>query len=415
MMNTMGYARRYLSASRESELSALRELLTSGALLSGISALIHALQRERGASTLWLCAEASLTAEALTARRQEADQALAAMIDLLPTPQRRADGSRFYNRAALALHALSGLSTLRAQVRQRQLPHAEAMQQFSEIIRHLLHLIVEAADTASDPQMSRALLALFSFMQGKELAGQERALGAAGFAAGAFSRTAQRQLIALLEGQDRSFATFVQFADDDSLRAWRAVAEAGQEIEKLRRIACGGMTTRGVEAQRWFRLLSERLDAMKQIEERLEQRILIVCRRCIERIDQAEDDDWPTAHVGLGYSLYVAAAPWLEEGDGALDAGGVAPQLSRSLLTMLEQQAQRLQAQSDELAAMRVALTQRKEIERAKALLMQHHQCDEEQAWHTLRKMAMNQNKRVWEIAQALVAVSSAFSLTQKS
>ncbi|WP_368928729.1 nitrate- and nitrite sensing domain-containing protein, partial [Mixta calida] len=86
MMNTMGYARRYLSASRESELSALRELLTSGALLSGISALIHALQRERGASTLWLCAEASLTAEALTARRQEADQALAAMIDLLPTP-----------------------------------------------------------------------------------------------------------------------------------------------------------------------------------------------------------------------------------------------------------------------------------------------------------------------------------------
>ena len=181
--------------------------------------------------------------------------------------------------------------------------------------------------------------------------------------------------------------------------------QAGQEIEKLRRIACGGMTTRGVEAQRWFRLLSERLDAMKQIEERLEQRILIVCRRCIERIDRAEDDDWPTAHVGLGYNLYVAAAA----GGRRRDAGGVAPQLSRSLLTMLEQQAQRLQAQSDELAAMRVALTQRKEIERAKALLMQHHQCDEEQAWHTLRKMAMNQNKRVWEIAQALVAVSSAF------
>ena len=408
MMNTMGYAGRYLSASRESELSALRELLTSGALLSGISALIHALQRERGASTLWLCAEASLTAEALTARRQEADRALAAMIDLLPTPQRRADGSRFYNRAALALHALSGLSTLRAQVRQRQLPHAEAMQQFSEIIRHLLHLIVEAADTASDPQMSRALLALFSFMQGKELAGQERALGAAGFAAGTFSRTAQRQLIALLEGGDRSFATFVQFADDDSLRAWRAVAEAGQEIEKLRRIACGGMTTRGVEAQRWFRLLSERLDAMKQIEERLEQRILIVCRRCIERIDRRKTTTGP-----LRTSGWATASTWrphrLEEGDGALDAGGVAPQLSRSLLTMLEQQAQRLQAQSDELAAMRVALTQRKEIERAKALLMQHHQCDEEQAWHTLRKMAMNQNKRVWEIAQALVAVSSAF------
>ena len=412
MMNTLGYARRYLAAARESELSALQGLLSSGALLEGISALIHALQRERGASTLWLCAAAGQTTETLAARQQEADRALDAMIARLPP--RRADGSRFYSRAALALHALSGLATLRDQVARRQLPHAEAMQHYSETIRHLLHLIVEAADTASDPQMSRALLALFSFMQGKELAGQERALGAAGFAAGAFSHAAQRQLITLLAGQDRSFATFVQFADDASLQAWRAMAEAGQETEKLRRIACSGMTTRGVEAQHWFRLLSERLDAMKQIEDRLAQQMLITCRRCIDRVAQTEGDDWTACGVGQGYSLYVAAAPWLEEGEGALDAGGVAPHLSRSLLAMLEQQAQRLQAQSDELVAMRDALAQRKEIERAKALLMQHHQCDEQQAWHTLRKMAMNQNKRVWEVAQALVAVSSAFALPQK-
>ncbi|PNS10298.1 transcription antitermination regulator [Mixta theicola] len=412
MQNTTGYAWRYLSASRENERLALQELLNSEALLDAISALIHALQRERGISTLWLCTDTRLTPPHLATRQHEVDEALSAMLVQLPGPEERAAAGRLYGRVALALQALSGLEALRAQVQRRQLPHAEAMQQFSELIRHLLHLIFEAADNASH-SMSRALLALFSFMQGKELAGQERATGAAGFAAGAFSKADRQQLITLLECQDRSFSTFCQFADEGSLQAWRAIAEAGQETEKLRRIACSGMNPRGVNAQHWFRLISERLDGMKQIEARLRQQVMQVCRHGIAQLEAANAAP-PTEACWqpLGYNLYVADAPWLEEG-GALDVAGIAPQLGRSLLALIENQAQRLQAQSDELAAMHAALAERKQIDRAKALLMQHHQCDEQQAWHTLRKMAMDQNKRVGEIARAMVEVAAAFSLPQ--
>ena len=413
MQNTTGYVWRYLTAARESERLALQALSDSEALLGAISALIHALQRERGVSTLWLCQQAELPPPQLALRRQEVNLALEEMLARLPTPQQRGDASRFYRRLALALQALDGLETLRQQVGRRQLPHSEAIRQFSELIRQLLHLIFEAADSAS-PSLSRALLALFSFMQGKELAGQERAAGAAGFAAGAFTQEERQQLVALLESQERSFSTFCQFADAESLQAWRAITEADQQTEKLRRLACSGMRVRPDDAPRWFQLLSTRLDGMKQIEEQLKRQVMRVCRACIAALAAEQETTAPQMEHAqtLGYSLYVADACWLAE-DGALEAAGIAPQLGRSLLALIENQARRLQAQSDELAAIQATLAERKQIDRAKALLMQHHQCDEQQAWHTLRKMAMDQNKRVYEIAQALLAVSAALTLPQ--
>lgn len=61
---------------------------------------------------------------------------------------------------------------------------------------------------------------------------------------------------------------------------------------------------------------------------------------------------------------------------------------------------QRLRA---ELAATRAALEERKLIDRAKAILMKARDIDEEAAYALLRKTAMDQGKRVGEIAQQLV------------
>ncbi|MEQ4531577.1 MAG: nitrate- and nitrite sensing domain-containing protein, partial [Mixta sp.] len=127
MQNTLSYAGRYLAAARESERSALQDLLQRECLLSAIGGLIHALQRERGASTIWLCSADGQTP--LAVRQAEVDLALSALLAALPSPESGA-ASRFYGRLALALHTLDGLTALREQVRRRQLAHSEAIQQF---------------------------------------------------------------------------------------------------------------------------------------------------------------------------------------------------------------------------------------------------------------------------------------------
>lgn len=56
-----------------------------------------------------------------------------------------------------------------------------------------------------------------------------------------------------------------------------------------------------------------------------------------------------------------------------------------------------------ELKAAKAALSERKTIDRAKGLLMQAKGCSEEEAYGLLRKTAMDQGRKVADVAEALV------------
>jgi response regulator NasT len=59
-----------------------------------------------------------------------------------------------------------------------------------------------------------------------------------------------------------------------------------------------------------------------------------------------------------------------------------------------------------ELAESRANLVERKAVERAKGILMKQRGFDEPQAYHALRKMAMDRNLRIGEVAANVIAVS---------
>ena len=56
-----------------------------------------------------------------------------------------------------------------------------------------------------------------------------------------------------------------------------------------------------------------------------------------------------------------------------------------------------------ELNATKLQLADRKQIERAKGLLMKKHECDEEQAYIAMRKLAMNRAQRMGDVARELI------------
>lgn len=67
---------------------------------------------------------------------------------------------------------------------------------------------------------------------------------------------------------------------------------------------------------------------------------------------------------------------------------------------------QAFQALRQEVARSRTDLAERKEIERAKGMLMQQRGCGEEEAYRLLRKTAMDQNRKLVEIARSVLAVA---------
>ena len=394
----------FVLAARRSEIIGLQQLLQMSKLVGAVSQLIHVLQRERGTANIYLCSQGDTWGDRLSERARQVQQAAEAVdkqlvaLDLAGQPM--ANASRLFSRIATALHSLSSLPSLRKQVAALNIQQPEAMSRYSEVIRTHLGLVFEAADTSGDPTVSRALLAMFSFMQGKELAGQERALAAAGFTSRHFDEHAHQQLLALIEGQERCFHTFMEFADEHALALWQEQqGTESSELERFRRIACTCATPSGEAidlALRWFDITTARIDGMKLIEDRLEARLMVCCE---QRICEAQ-------RSGALQQQEIAQLPHQDIHYAAL----IPPQLSRSVLELIEQQSRQLQAQDAELAALRATLADRKLVERAKGLLMQHHGMSEPQAHKVLRDMAMKQNKKLTEIAQAMLAVAAVMS-----
>ncbi|GBO48389.1 nitrate regulatory protein [Pectobacterium versatile] len=419
---------RFLLASRQCELNSLRYLLQSGELVGKISQLVHLLQRERGTANLFLCSDGRLFADELALREKDAQVAQTHLMTHLAGLEKMTaelpQASRLFSRVASVVYALSLLPALRLQIRQRLLPQPQAMTFFNDIVRNLLALVFEVSDTAADPGISRALIAMFSFMQGKELAGQERAIGAAAYAAGSVDEETRQKLLDLIERQDRCFDTFLSFSDEENQQRWRAIT-VDSEFERLRRIVCTRSPIEKLpeaDSLHWFSIATRRIDEMKQMEDELEQTLMQRCRTRIAAAekacsDQRADLDALMAqqeHDEPGYSIFIAGHD--VEGQSAqpgwLHSDGVSPQLGRSLLSLVQQQSRRLQAQDHELAELRATLNERKQIDRAKGLLMQHRGLSEEEAYKTLRRMAMSQNKKLIDIATAMLAVADVFGDT---
>jgi len=417
---------RFLVAARQCEIENLKHLLEAGRLVLSITGLVHRLQRERGASNLFLGSGGQCYGEQLQDYQDAATQAerelRARLGGWLEHTQCPHGCARFFARIATALHGLAGLPELREQVRARSIAVTAVMTGFNDLIRDLLAVVFEAADSAADPQISRALVALFNFMQGKELAGQERAIGAAGFSQGGFDDSLRQALLHRIDAQERSFEVFADFCDPQSRAAWQQVAASPHtsEVERLRRIACtrtlsgaDGMET----AQAWFAHTTHRIDAMKRVEEGLEAHLEGLCESRIEAAgSELAAADAPTA--GFAALALAAAGPFATlfpdaqtEADGearspVLAAGIGAPLSGRSVMDLVHQQSRRLQAMEDEMHAARKALAERKVIERAKALLMKHRGLSEDEAHRFLRQTTMNQNRRLAEVAESVVSMA---------
>ncbi|GGF78015.1 two-component system response regulator [Paracoccus acridae] len=93
----------------------------------------------------------------------------------------------------------------------------------------------------------------------------------------------------------------------------------------------------------------------------------------------------------------------IEAGISAYVVDGLRPERLKPVLDAAIARFHIFQQMRAELAATRAALEERKIIDRAKAVLMKARGIDEEAAYALLRKSAMDQGKRLADIAQQLV------------
>jgi hypothetical protein len=394
----------FLLAARQCEIAELEELARTGELVGAIGRFVHALQRERGLSNVFLSSQGRRFGEQRlqqVAGCVQEEAAVRERFERLDTDSAQArNGARLFSRVAVVLHGLDGLPQLRERVGRQALSARDSTTAYTKLVGGLLAVVFEAADSATDPEISRALVAMFNFMQGKEFAGQERAFGAGVFAAGAIDVAGQQQWRHLIDSQQGCFQVFADFSDPEVLRADQASREPAviAEIERLRRIGCAGRPG-ALDADlstQWYEWSTRRIDAMRAVEDLLALHLRHLCDARIAQARSELRDQRVLLEALASETPYPGA-------DGGAPYG---PQLERSILGMVQEQSRRLQAMGDELDAVRASLNERKVVERAKGLLMAHRLMSEEEAYKALRQMAMNQNRRLVDVAEAVLSLA---------
>jgi response regulator NasT len=99
----------------------------------------------------------------------------------------------------------------------------------------------------------------------------------------------------------------------------------------------------------------------------------------------------------------------VEAGVGAYVVDGLKKERVKAVLDMAVSRFNAFNKLREELDRARAALDERKLVERAKGILMKERGLTEEAAYALLRKAAMNENRRITEVAQSVVTASKLF------
>jgi AmiR/NasT family two-component response regulator len=411
-------------------------------LVKGISELIHALQKERGASSIYLGSNGAHFADRLVARVAESRSLEARVRDHLEHMDEKLDpmscSARFYTRVAFAFRALDSLPGMREQVAALGLAPQDAVKAFTDVIALLLAVGFEAADTAADAETSRALIALVNFAQGKEYAGQERATAGAALSRGHFDAVDRRHLRHLEAAQERAFKVFSEFADPRHLTLFLELSSSPEtaEFKQVRARAfeqgpsgehsaataespAATAELPAVSADAWYEVTTRRIDAMRGIEDCVAADLGQLCavkladaKAGAKRVDAIDRE---VLNLTAPFAMLVTDREAADNTAGM--AGGVElygmedglPKPMRSILDVVEAQSRQIDDINSQLESARVALTERKTIERAKGILMRSRRLSEKDAYTLLRQTAMSQNKRIFDVAEAIISMADIF------
>jgi response regulator NasT len=136
------------------------------------------------------------------------------------------------------------------------------------------------------------------------------------------------------------------------------------------------------------------IDAESPTRDTLEQLSIVSAQQPRPIVLFTEDRASATiqAAVKAGVSAYIVA--------------GMQPERLRPILEVAVARFEQDRALRDELRDVQERLEERKVVERAKGILMKQKGIDEEQAYRLLRKLAMDRNRKLLDIARQVIDVT---------
>jgi len=243
-----------------------------------ISAVVHELQKERGISAVYIGSKGAKFADDLPIQQAETD----AKLDTLTTALSSFDAASFSDllasRLSESLDALAQLESMRSSVTSLETTVPKMASYYTPTIGKLLSIIESKSKKSGHEDITTLLISYTSFLQGKERAGIERAMGGAGFGNGSFPPNIYQRFIKLIAMQETYFDRFLVTAPDSIKKIYVDTMQGADvdEVERMRVIALASLDTgslEGIQAGYWFETITKKINLLKQVEDEITKKI----------------------------------------------------------------------------------------------------------------------------------------------
>lgn len=236
--------------------------------------LVHELQKERGASAGFTSSKGSKFADSVLKQRESTNAKREVLQATLTKMNTARFGEEYAGQISLALEDLAQIEETRKKISAFQLPLSKVVSYYTDMNAKFLNITKQALFVAKDPEIIREISAYLYFMQAKERAGIERAVGAAGFGSG-WNAALIDKFHGLILVQDTYMDVFLTYITDEERGFFKNKASDASfaEVQKMRDVAkvasTNGPYAAQVNADHWFNTMTKKINILKEIEDHM--------------------------------------------------------------------------------------------------------------------------------------------------
>lgn len=274
------------NVSMKNELTELAELTELSTIYSDV---VHELQKERGATAGFIGSKGAVFGQILIKQRKLTDTKIALR-------QSSWQKNSEHNQQIVTLHRtindrLSELSSIRSKVDAQKLSLKEALTYYTQLNAKLLNVSQVISHLSHDAEVTENIIAYYTFLQGKERAGIERAVMSNVFSTNAFSPALLVKFITLTSEQKTYFETFQVLASKENNQFFVSSMNnsAVDEVKKMRVLALSKSETGGfgIESTYWFEQATARIKQLKIVENQLSESVLTLANDHRDKASEA--------------------------------------------------------------------------------------------------------------------------------
>ena len=240
------------------------------------NALIHELQKERGATAVYLGSEGSLFSSELKEQRKLTNKAHTDFNVILATFFSKSDAVN--NIISTIKNGLIKLDGIRAKADSFSIPMDEQIDYYTTQNHNMLSLTsffsaISPTETVNDA------IAYYNFLEAKERAGIERAIVSASFVQNTFKPKNFQKFISLVALQSIYLEQFNTKASMNVLKAYKKTLtnDAVVEVSRMREVvlSAGEQGPFNIDASVWFENATIRINLLRDIESLIADKLII--------------------------------------------------------------------------------------------------------------------------------------------